>query len=191
MKPPIPADAYADEYVFRGPIIGPLGHKEVVDTQAGFDLMGAFPDLERECFGYSVDPQNPFRCLFFERWTATMTGELKIGPLRVPPTGKRVELPLWTSSYVWNPEGRIIYGSVSNPIDRFEGTTNAGAVIGLLEAAGVDAGGNVGDSWLIARQRLNQAISFAGKTWSAEEDIPSWWKSKARGADPTDTKSSS
>ena len=179
---------YADDYVFRGSIIGPISGQEVADTQKGFKVDTAYPDLDRGIFGFTIDPQNPYRCLFFERWTATNTGEAKIGPRTLPPTGNRVETPLHVSSITWNPEGKIIYNSISPPVDRFEGNTKgAGAVFGLLVGAGIDSGpASVGLPTLMLQQKIVQKLGFLGKQWSDEADVPAWWKSKARGADPND-----
>ena len=46
----------------------------------------------------------------------------------------------------------------------------------------------VGDAALMFQQRLNTDIlsGIFGKTWSSEADVPKWWKSKAKGADPND-----
>lgn len=179
---------YADDYVFRGSIIGPISAQEVRDTQGGFNIQGAFPDLDRGIFGFTIDPDNPYRCLFFERWTATHTGEAKLGPATISPTGNRVETPLHVSSITWNPEGKIIYNSISPPVDRFEGNTKgAGAVFGLLVGAGVDSGpASVGLPTLMLQQKIVQRLGIFGKQWSDDVDVPSWWKSKARGADPND-----
>ena len=179
---------YADDYVFRGSIIGPISGQEVADTQKGFKIDTAYPDLDRGIFGFTIDPQTPYRCLFFERWTATNTGEAKIGPRTLPPTGNRVETPLHVSSITWNPEGKINYNSISPPVDRFEGNTKgAGAVFGLLVGAGIDSGpASVGLPTLMLQQKIVQKLGFLGKQWSDEADVPAWWKSKARGADPND-----
>ena len=77
---------YADDYVFRGSIIGPISGEEVRDTQEGFSIPLAYPDLARGIFGFTIDPENPYRCLFFERWTATNTGAATLGPLKLKPT---------------------------------------------------------------------------------------------------------
>jgi len=184
------AEFHADDYVFRGSVVGPITAKDVADTQKGFNLLGAYPDLDRGIFGYTVDPQNPYRCLFFERWTGTNKGSIKIGDfITLPSTGKRVELPIHISSVVWNPEGKIVYEIVSSPVDRFEGNTKgSGAVFGLLAGAGLQLPSQVGDLSLVLQQRFNTDLlgGIFGKTWSAEESIPNWWKSKAKGADPND-----
>ena len=61
------APYYAEDYIFRGSIIGPITAQDVQETQEGFDIVGAYPDLERGIFGMSIDPNNPYRCFFFER----------------------------------------------------------------------------------------------------------------------------
>lgn len=184
------SDYHASDYVFRGSIVGPITNRDVVETQKGFNLLGAYPDIDRGIFGYQIDPQNPYRVFFFERWTGTMTGAIKIGSLiSLPPTGKRVECPIHITSIVWNPEGKIAYECISPPVDRFEGNTKgSGAVFGLLAGAGLQLPAAVGDNALMLQQRLNTDIlkGVFGKTWSSEDEIPSWWKSKARGADPND-----
>ena len=77
---------------------------------------------------------------------------------------------------------------MSSPLDRWEGTTKgAGAVFGLLVGAGMDAGNaSVGDLALRLQQRVVHAIGGFGRNWSLDENIPDWWKSKSRGADPND-----
>lgn len=180
---------FDDDYVFRGPIIGPISAKEVRKAQEGFRVQDAYPDLQTRPFGFTIDPDNPYRCYFFERWEGTNTGSVKIGPAELPPTNEQVQLPTHIMSLNWTPEGKVIYACLSSPLDRFEGTTQgAGAVFGLLKGAGLNAGGSVspGDPFLRLQQRLVHALGNFGRNWSYEEDIPKWWKSKSRGADPND-----
>jgi len=117
-----------------------------------------------------------------------MTGSIKLGSLvTLPPTQKRVETPIHVTSVVWNPEGKVAYESISSPTDRFEGNTKgAGAVFGLLFGAGLEQSVQVGDLALMLQQRLVTDVFGVGKSWSKEEDVPAWWKSQAKGADPTD-----
>ena len=180
---------YAKDYVFRGSVIGPITNADVVATQKSFDVLGAYPDLDRGIFGFTIDPQNPYRCLFFERWTGTNTGDLNINGFPLKATGNRVETPLHMTSVVWNPDGQIVYQCISPPVDRFEGNTKGtGAVFGLLAGAGLGilATGNVGNPVFLGIQKLGAALGIGGKAWSEDEDLPAWWKSSARGADPTD-----
>ncbi|KAL3823321.1 hypothetical protein ACHAXA_010456 [Cyclostephanos tholiformis] len=179
---------YADDYVFRGPVVGPITAEDVRKTSEGFQIQSAYPNLQTRPFGFTVDPDNPYRCYYFERWEGTNTESVKIGPSELPPTNKNIKLPTHVMSVHWNPEGKIRYVCLSNPLDRFEGNTRgAGAIFGLLSGAGVDIGNaSVGDLKLRLQQRLIDAIGGFGSLWSKDDDIPSWWKSRAKGADPTD-----
>ena len=60
------AGYYADDYIFRGSIIGPITNQDVIDTQSGFNVAEAYPDQDRGVFGFTLDPNNPYRCFFFE-----------------------------------------------------------------------------------------------------------------------------
>ena len=74
-------------------------------------------------------------------------------------------------------------------MDRFEGNTKgSGAVFGLLSGAGLALPADVGSPFLMFGQRFNTDLlgGVLGKTWSSEEKVASWWKSKSKGADPTD-----
>jgi hypothetical protein len=182
-------DYHASDYIFRGSIVGPITGEDVAETQADFNLLGAYPDIDRGIFGYTLDPKNPFRCLFFERWTGTCTGSIKIGPVALPPTGKQIETPIHVSSVTWNPEGKVVYECISPPVDRFEGNTKgSGAVFGLLSGAGLNLPADIGSPFLMFGQRFNTDLlgGALGKTWSSEEKVAPWWKSKSKGADPTD-----
>ena len=156
----MPPNRRASAAQFRGSIVGPITGTDVAETQKGFNLLGAYPDIDRGVYGYTADPQNPFRVFWFERWTGTMTGPIKIGSLiTLPPTQQKVETPIHVTSVVFNPEGevpchlaarspflaraiarplrrQVVYETISPPLDRFEGNTKgAGAVFGLLYGA--------------------------------------------------------
>jgi len=98
---------YASDYVLRGGVIGPLTRKDLVETQKSFDLLEAFSDVETNPFGYTIDPKNPYRCFFFEQWTAKHTGTLKAGPTSLQATGNSMDGPYSVTSIHWNPEGKV------------------------------------------------------------------------------------
>ncbi len=184
----IPTDYYSDDYIFRGPIVGPINRRDLVQTNTWFGLDEAFPDLDRQTFGFSVDPENPFRVLFFERWKATHVGDFTIEGLTAgPATGKKSVSPVMPFSITFNPEGKIIYECLTTAVDRFEGNTMGKvAVFGLLETAGVSLDNNVGNPVLVFQQKLNRFFNGTGQVYSKAEDVPSWWKSKAVGAEKND-----
>jgi len=185
----IPTDYYSKDYIFRGPIVGPINRKDLIQTNNAFAIEKAYPDLDRQTFGYAVDPENPFRVLFFERWKGTHTGELALEgtPLAAPATGNRSISPVMPFSITFNPEGKIVYEHLTTAVDRFEGNTMGKvAVFGLLETAGISLDNNVGDPVLVFQQKLNRFLNGAGQAYSKAEDVPGWWKSKAVAAEKTD-----
>ena len=187
----IDSDWYSKDYIFRGPVIGPINRADLIKANVAFGLETAFPDLERHAFGHCVDPENPYRCLYFERWTATHTGDLKLPKLpAAPATGRRSTSPAFPFSVVWNPDGRVIYEHLGPAVDRFEGNTKGKvAVFGLLETAGVPLDVSVGNPLLVFAQKANAFLDFDGTAipaYSEPEDVPSWWKSEAVGGEVND-----
>jgi len=184
----IPNEYYDDRYVFRGPVVGPINRLDLVETNSVFGLSSSFPDLERKPFGFCTDPENPFRALYFERWTATHTGDLKLvnTPLTFAATRQESRSPAFPFSIVWTPQGKIIYEHLSIAVDRFEGNTMGKvAVFGLFETAGLSIDNGIGAPFRYL-QKINRSLNLPGQTHSRDEDIPSWWKSVSRGADPND-----
>ena len=100
---------YADDYVLRGPVVGPVTRKDLKESQSGLGLLGAFPDIKIDTFGYTVDPENPYRCFYFQRWRATHTEDMDVFGTIYPATNNEMETPLSTFCVVWNPEGKIVY----------------------------------------------------------------------------------
>ena len=60
--------------------------RAVVRTNSVFGLDSAFPDLERSAFGFTVDPENPYRVLYFERWKGTNSGPVAMSQASLPTT---------------------------------------------------------------------------------------------------------
>jgi hypothetical protein len=182
-----PKDIYADDYVLRGPVIGPLTRKDLTSTQGNLNLAEAFPNVETNSFGFTQDPENPYRVFYFEKWRATHLGPLQAGSQTIEPTGNIMDGPVHVNTVCWNPDGKIVYEAVGNVVDRHEGNTEGkAAVFGLLHTAGIKIPGSPGSTVLRIIQRFGHLSGNSGRSFSVEEDIPAWWKSKSRGADPTD-----
>ena len=178
---------YDDRYVLRGPVIGPINRKDLRGSQNGLGLKEAFPDINIESFGYTIDPENPYRCFYFQRWRATHSADLDAYGDVFPATGVEMEAPVSVFSVVWTPEGKVIYEQVGAVVDRFEGNTQGkAAVFGLLHTAGLKLNANPGDPVFGFIQRIGHLLGGRGRSWSKEEDIPKWWISKSRGADDTE-----
>lgn len=106
------------DYVLRGPVIGPLTRKDLVSSQKGFQYDKAFPDFEIDTFGYTIDPENPYRCFYFQRWRGTHLGTLMAGEQAYEATGNYMETPVSVFCVVWTPDQNIIYEQVGAVVDR-------------------------------------------------------------------------
>lgn len=181
-------DWYAVDYVLRGPVIGPINRSDLALSQNGLGIKAAFPDIKLDTFGITIDPENPYRCFYFQRWRGTNSGDLDSYGTIYPATGNAMETPVSVFSIVWNPEGRIAYEQVGAVVDRLEGNTEGkAAVFGMLHTAGLKLNANPGDKVFGLIQRIGHLVGNMGRSWSREDEIPKWWVSKSRGADATDT----
>lgn len=180
-------DWYADDYVLRGPVIGPISRKDLRDNQQGLGFVAAFPDIKIDTFGYTVDPENPYRCFYFQRWRATHTEDMNVAGTVYPASGKEMETPVATFCAVWNPEGKLVYEQVGAVVDRLEGNTQGkAAVFGLLHTGGLTSiSASPGDKVFNFIQKIGHFMNN-GRSWSKEEDIPKWWISPSRGAEGTE-----
>jgi hypothetical protein len=90
---------------------------------------------------------------------------------------------------VFKEDGKIQYLSAGYVADRFTGdTTNGlGAIFGKYETIGVPLSalglGQVGNKFLGKFQKLSDFLpkGVLPRSFSAEKDIPKWWKDKRRG----------
>lgn len=178
-------DWYAEDYVLRGPVIGPLTRTDLADTSKGLGITSAFPDLKIVAFGLTPDPENPYRCFYFQRWRGSHSVDMEMFGDIYPASGDEMESPVSCFSLVFNPEGKIVYESVGGVVDRHEGNTQGqAAVFGMLHTAGVKLPKNL--SVLAFFQKLGHVQGNTGRAWSKKALIPKWWKSKSRGAEGTD-----
>ena len=180
-------DWYAEDYVLRGPVIGPINRADLATSQSGLGIAAAFPDLKIESFGLTQDPENPYRCFYFQRWRGTHKEVLDSYGTLYPATGTEMETPVSCFSVVWNPEGKIVYEQVGAVVDRFEGNTQGkAAVFGMLHTAGLKLNASPDDKVFGFIQRIGHLAGNMGRSWSRPKDVPKWWVSKSRGADGTD-----
>lgn len=181
---PARPELIAEDFVFRGPVIGPLCKRDYLQTLNTNKVYEAFPDISSGAFGYAVDPKEPKRVWFFTRYTATNTGPIRLGKfVKLQPTGAEIDGAPEVNSIMLDESDKVKLFTVGYNVDRDAGTSEgSGALVGLLNGCGIPAGRLPG--WLF---RVGQALGnfaadvlddFAGsRTVSREEDIPSWYKS--------------
>ena len=95
-------ELYSSEFVMRGPAIGPLNKSDYCFTMSELKIWEAFPDIQANPFGFSIDPENNRKVWFFVRNTGSNTGPIPFG-------SKAPTLPLPTNQsvaqqkhFLWN-----------------------------------------------------------------------------------------
>ena len=181
-------DWWSSDFVFRGPVIGPLCKKDLVNTlEANADLQTAFPDLQANAFGFCADdPIEANRVWFFVRPRGTFSGPFK-HPTKgtIEPTNARYVAPPEARSVVFDKHGKIKYQSVGYVVDRFTGDTTGGrgAVFGQYAVMGEELDPNPGSWTLSFLQKLGEYLPNVPKSYSKPEDVPSWWNDERKGAE--------
>ena len=131
---------FDDAFVFRGPVIGPLSKDDYLSTLGTFAIYKAFPDINPNAFGFSVDPQDPQRVWFLVRNTGTNSGPLGLGlGLEWPASGNTAQGATETFSITFDESGtRVKALTVGYVADRFQGNVGgSGAALGLMKVAGL------------------------------------------------------
>jgi hypothetical protein len=187
-------EALSDDFVFRGPVIGPLTKTDFAKTLEAvanneYDIAHAFPDLQSNNFGFTAeDPVEPNRVWYFTRPRGTFTGAFDhpvVG--RIDPTGAEYIASPEARSVIFNDDGKVRYQSVGYVTNRFTGDTTGGrgAVIGLYAVMGQELDDTIGSWATIFLQKLTEFLPEGAvpRSYSKKETLPSWWKDDRMGAE--------
>jgi len=184
-------DKLSNDFVFRGPVIGPLCKKDFIATfeSAGKDLKTAFPDLVPNSFGFSADdPVEPNRVWYFERARGTFTGAFNhpvVG--KIEPTGAEYIAPPEARSVIFDDDGLVKYQSVGYVTDRFTGDTTGGrgAVFGMYAVMGQNIDAGVGSIVTTMLQKMTALLpeGTVPLSFSKQEDLPEWWTDRRMGSE--------
>ena len=141
------SDRYAHDFVFRGPIVGPLNKVDYLSTMDTFKIYNAFPDISPNAFGFTIDPLDARRVWFFVRNTGTNTGPFGLGfGIEAPASGNAVVGVPEAFSITFDDTDRVRHLTVGYVADRFEQGSNTGgqgAAFGLLGIVGVPLPGGL------------------------------------------------
>jgi len=186
-------DKLASDFIFRGPVIGPLCKKDFIATlttmssKQNASLFDAFPDLEANVFGFSVDPVEPNRVWYFTRPRGTFLGPFD-HPVkgRIEPTGAKYVAPPEARSVIFDKDGKVKYQSVGYVTDRFTGDTTGGrgAVFGMYAVMGEEYDDSIGSPLMVFLQWLSNVLPEGTfpRSFSKREDLPSWWTDERMGS---------
>ena len=187
---PLRPELMAEDFIFRGGVVGPLNKKDYCRTMELLGVASAF-DLQSNAFGFTVDPADPLCVRFFLRNTGEHVapwqpwGALPPIPLQPTPGRTTVIAPTETGRLLFNADGQVRHFATGLVVGKYEGvqgsvnTNGLGAVLGLFNSVGV---GSVGG---LALYKTVRDVSNAAadrfealripKTKTNAEDVPSWW----------------
>lgn len=185
----------ADDFVFRGPVIGPLNKEDYAEVLDYFRVYEAIADLSPNCFGFTVDPTDPYRVWFFVRATGTYQAPLggllgKIATAVTPPDNRKYQGSTEAWSLTLNERLQVRCITAGYVVDRFDDkatTEGNGLTFGVLSTLGLSLPTAPGDprlrlvQWLTG---LGEGTGWFPKSSSDPAEVPRWWTSKKRGADP-------
>jgi hypothetical protein len=175
-------DSFSNEFIFRGPYIGPLNKADYLATMDTFGIYKAIPDINPNAFGFSIDPLDPNRVWFMVRNTGTFTGEPGLGfgnEVYVPPNGKSIQGCPETFSITFDDQQKVKHLTVGYVADRFQGNTNGkGAAVGIFNSIGIpfpEPG-----PLLKFIQWFGTEVYNTGASSYSTKDIPAWWTSEEK-----------
>jgi len=99
----------AEDFVFFGPIIGPLNKQDYLGTVTSFKISAAFPDLKLKVSDFTRDPTEEDRYWGILRLEGTQTEALDLGT-GAPPykaTGNALDIGPQAVSVTFNADGRL------------------------------------------------------------------------------------
>jgi hypothetical protein len=169
---------FSKEFVFRGPVIGPLNKKDYLFTMGSLKVFEAFPDLKANAWGFSIDPENPNKVWYLVRNTGTFKNDITLVPnvSSIKANGNKLNGCPETHSILFDDDMKIKALTVGYVADRFEGNTNGlGATQGLLFAIGYELPAK---PILRLIEELTNGVGGGPKTFST--DLPKWWPHAGR-----------
>lgn len=126
----------ADDFVFVGPVVGPLSKKVFLNVFGNFDFMSGLPDLRAGIYDIRVDPFMPNRVWFTTQGRGTHSGKLDFGAI-IEPTGTKVEMTPQVGSFTFNKEGQATKMTVGYVIDKDVGNCGGlGGIFAVMYAIG-------------------------------------------------------
>ena len=87
---PVKREMMADDFVFMGPVVGPLNTVDYLGTLSVFRVYDAFPDVQVDMAPFTQDPHENKRFWSIIRVTGTHTGDLDMGDAKITPSGKQM-----------------------------------------------------------------------------------------------------
>ena len=176
---PAKQELMADDFVWFGPIVGPLNKQDFLGTVGLFEVWEGFPDLDMKLSEFTQDPAEPNRFWAILRLSGTHTGVQKGGTgLDYAPTGNVLDVGPQAVSVTFDEEGLVSRYTGGYIVDRRQGSTGE---FGGYFAVTKTVGG------FLPSQRLAKLLNWIGaklkkfpKARSHEDDLPAKWRPLGR-----------
>lgn len=183
---PIKPDIYAEDFVFRGGVVGPLNKVDYIDTMEKLNIYGAF-DLGSNAYGFVRDAEDPYSIRFFIRNTGTHVkawkpwGKIPPIPLVPKPDLNQVRGPTEAAMLTFEPDTlRVRFFTTGNVVKfgtKVSNTSGLGAVLGLFHAIGYGFIGNLAMNSNVRAisNNLAEKYDFLGIPRTKSATAPQWW----------------
>lgn len=174
---PFKREWYAEDYVFRGPVIGPfnLDDEEKLLSKAG--PYQGFPDIDpgvHACW-LDVNVDRLVYCVLYPTGTHTQDWPSPAGLIKASNHSLQSSGEVW--SVLWNEQGKVKHQTVGYPINAHRGNgCGFGATFGLTCAA--KGGTKLTYDSLVAAFISEWTIGIPREH---SKTVPSWWSAYCQG----------
>lgn len=176
---PAKPEMLSDDFVWFGPIVGPLNKQDFLGTVGLFAVWDGFPDMKMSLSDFTQDPTEPNRFWAILRLSGTHSGTQQSGTgMSFPPSGAALDVGPQCVSVTFDEEGLVTRYTGGYIVDRRQGTTGE---FGGFFAVTKTVGG------FLPGMRLAKVLNWVGaklkrfpKARSHEADLPTRWKGQGR-----------
>ena len=176
---PAKASLMADDFVWFGPIVGPLNKQDFLRTVDMFKVYEGFPDLKMHLAEFTRDPVEENRYWSILRLEGTHTEPQASGTgFSYKPTNNKLDVGPQCISVTFDADGRVSRYTGGYVVDRTQGKTG---MLGAMFAVTKTVGGFV-PSLRVAKilNAIGARLKNFPKARSHREDLPAKWRSLGR-----------
>ena len=177
---PAKTSLMADDFVWFGPIVGPLSKPDFLGTVELFKVYEGFPDLKLHLAEFTRDPVEENRYWSILRLEGTHTEPQASGTgFSYKPTNNKLDVGPQCISVTFDADGRVSRYTGGYVVDRTQGKTG---MLGAMFAVTKTVGGFV-PSLRVAKilNAIGARLKNFPKARSHRDDLPAKWRSWGRG----------
>jgi len=176
---PAKASLMADDFVWFGPIVGPLNKQDFLRTVDMFKVYEGFPDLKMHLAEFTRDPVEENRYWSILRLEGTHTEPQASGTgFSYKPTNNKLDVGPQCISVTFDADGRVSRYTGGYVVDRTQGKTG---MLGAMFAVTKTVGGFV-PSLRVAKilNAIGARLKNFPKARSHRDDLPAKWRPLGR-----------